>query len=103
MVARMYWFSNTLIAGAASAPAMSSGYAVAPPPVTTLLTASGCRTARKRAAPVPTSGATRCGVPEPELLDELAEELRHDSGSVQVRAALGMPDAAQVDRDQPAS
>jgi hypothetical protein len=32
---------------------------VAPPPVTRLLTASGCRAARKSAALEPTSGATR--------------------------------------------
>jgi hypothetical protein len=43
----------------------------------------------------------RCA--EPELLDELGEELRHGAESVQVRAALGMPEAGQVDRDQPAS
>jgi hypothetical protein len=51
---------------------------------------------------VPTSGATKVRGAEPELLDELAEELRHGVGREQVRAALGVPEPGQVDRDQPA-
>ena len=78
----------------------SSGTAAPPEPTITLAIRSGCAAAANRAAEVPTSGATMCGVPEIGLGDEPGQEPAHRPRRQEIVPALGRAEPRQVDGEQ---